>query len=144
MKKIKEYLVSSRPNAVNLFWALDRMEACVKNNSSKTVTEIKKTLLAEANKILEEDVAVCKQIGEYGLSLFKPNMGLLTHCNAGTIAAGKYGTALAPMYLGQEKGYNFKVFADETRPLLQGARLIAWELHEAGVDVTLICDNMAP
>ena len=73
----------------------------------------------------------------------KPEMGILTHCNAGTIATAKYGTALAPLYLGAEKGYNFKVFADETRPLLQGARLTAWELNEAGIDVTLICDNMA-
>lgn len=141
--KVKQHLSSARPTAVNLFWALDRMEACVKKNSHKTVEEIKKALLDEANRILEEDVMVCKEIGENGLSLLRPNMGLLTHCNAGTIATGKYGTALAPIYLGHERGYNFKVFADETRPLLQGARLTAWELNEAGVDVTLICDNMA-
>jgi methylthioribose-1-phosphate isomerase len=82
-------------------------------------------------------------MGEYGLSLLKPGMGILTHCNAGTIATAKYGTCLAPIYLGHERGYDFKVFADETRPLLQGARLTAWELNKAGVDVTLICDNMA-
>ena len=86
---------------------------------------------------------MCLSIGEYALSLLEPGWGLLTHCNAGTIATAKYGTALAPIYLGQERGYDFTVYADETRPLLQGARLTAWELQEAGVDVTLICDNMA-
>ncbi len=141
--EIKEYLASSRPTAVNLFWALNRMENCVKNNKDKEIGKIKKALLDESNTIFQEDVAVCKKIGENGLSLLKPQMGLLTHCNAGTLATGKYGTALAPIYLGQEKGYDFKVFADETRPLLQGARLTTWELNEAGVDVTLICDNMA-
>ena len=86
---------------------------------------------------------VCKSIGEYGLSLVKPGDGLLTHCNAGKLATVKYGTATAPMYLGQERGYNFRIFADETRPLLQGARLTAFELQESGMDVTLICDNMS-
>ena len=97
----------------------------------------------EAVKIHKEDVNACKAMGEYGLSLLKPGMGILTHCNAGTIATSKYGTCLAPIHLGQERDYNFKVFADETRPLLQGTRLTAWELDKAGVDVTLICDNMA-
>lgn len=141
--KIKEYLASSRPTAVNLFWALDRMEKCVKENSNASIPEIKQALKKEANDIKEEDIWVCKTIGEYGLSLIEPNIGILTHCNAGQLATAKYGTALAPIYLGHEKGYNFKVFADETRPLLQGARLTAYELHTAGVDVTLICDNMA-
>lgn len=141
--KVKEYLASARPTAVNLFWALDRMEECVKKNEGKTVAEIKAALLKEAQDIKAEDVWVCKTIGEYGLSLVEPNIGILTHCNAGQLATAKYGTALAPIYLGHEKGYNFKVFADETRPLLQGARLTAYELHTAGVDVTLICDNMA-
>lgn len=141
--KVKEYLASSRPTAVNLFWALDRMEECVKNNKDKTVAEIKEALLKESEEIKAEDIWVCETIGEYGLSLLKPNIGILTHCNAGQLATAKYGTALAPIYLGHEKGYNFKVFADETRPLLQGARLTAFELKTAGVDVTLICDNMA-
>lgn len=141
--KVKEYLATARPTAVNLFWALDRMEDCINDNKDQSVNEIKKALLLESNRIHEEDIEVCKSIGEKGLSLLKPNMGLLTHCNAGTIATGKYGTALAPIYLGHEKGYNFRVFADETRPLLQGARLTTWELKKAGVDVTLICDNMA-
>lgn len=142
-KKVRDYLGSSRPTAVNLFWALDRMEACVKQNKGKSVKEIKKYLLNESEQIKQEDIWVCKSIGEYGLSLIQPNIGILTHCNAGQLATAKYGTALAPIYLGHEKGYNFKVFADETRPLLQGARLTAYELSAAGVDVTLICDNMA-
>ena len=141
--KVKSYLGSSRPTAVNLFWALDRMGKCLVNNKDLSVKEIKCALLHEANKIREEDEQVCKQIGENALTLLKPDMGILTHCNAGTIATAKYGTALAPIYLGQERGYNFRVFADETRPLLQGARLTSWELNEAGIDVTLICDNMA-
>ncbi|MEF9921876.1 MAG: S-methyl-5-thioribose-1-phosphate isomerase, partial [Anaerovoracaceae bacterium] len=85
----------------------------------------------------------CYTMGEFGLSLLSPSMGILTHCNAGTIATAKYGTCLAPIYLGEERGYNFRVFADETRPLLQGARLTSWELFQSGIDVTLICDNMA-
>jgi methylthioribose-1-phosphate isomerase len=142
-KNVKDYLASSRPTAVNLFWALNRMEARLKAEKDKSVSEIKEALKEEAEKIRLEDENVCKSIGNYALSLLKPGWGLLTHCNAGTIATAKYGTALAPIYLGNEKNYNFKVYADETRPLLQGARLTAWELNEAGVDVTLICDNMA-
>lgn len=141
--KVKEYLASARPTAVNLFWALDSMEECVKSNKDKPVSQIKEALRREAERIKAEDVWVCKSIGEYGLSLIKPDIGILTHCNAGQLATAKYGTALAPIYLGHEKGYKFKVFADETRPLLQGARLTAYELERAGVDVTLICDNMA-
>lgn len=141
--KAKEYLDSARPTAVNLSWALKRMESVVLNNKDKTVAEIKNLLLEEAKEIREEDIWVCKTIGENALTLVEPNIGILTHCNAGRLATVKYGTALAPIYLGQERGYNFKVFADETRPLLQGARLTAYELHTAGVDVTLICDNMA-
>lgn len=138
----KEYLNSSRPTAVNLSWALNRMEGVVTANPEKTVPEIKALLKAESVKIKEEDTAMCKAIGEYGLSLVKPGDGLLTHCNAGQLATSKYGTATAPMYLGFEKGYEFKVYCDETRPLLQGARLTAYELSSAGLDVTLQCDNM--
>ena len=100
-------------------------------------------MLKEVIEIKEEDIKVCRAIGEYGVTLIKPNMGILTHCNAGQLATAKYGTALSPIYIGNEKGYNLKVFADETRPLLQGARLTAYELNSSGVDVTLICDNMA-
>lgn len=142
-KKVKEYLASSRPTAVNLFWALDRMESRIKKEEGRSVEEVKKALKEESELIREEDEMVCKTIGENALTLLKSGMGILTHCNAGAIATAKYGTALAPIYLGKERGYEFKVYADETRPLLQGARLTAWELKEADVDVTLICDNMA-
>ncbi|MBU9714215.1 S-methyl-5-thioribose-1-phosphate isomerase [Evansella tamaricis] len=141
--KVKEYLASSRPTAVNLFWALDRMDSRFQKEQGKSVQEVKLALKNESELIRTEDEWVCEAIGEYALALLEPGWGILTHCNAGTIATAKYGTALAPLYLGQARGYDFKVFADETRPLLQGARLTAWELKEAGIDVTLICDNMA-
>lgn len=148
--EIKNYLASARPTAVNLFWALDRMEKVVlqwmETNAQQeqfSLEQVRSALLQEAENIRAEDEASCRAMGEYGLSLLKPGMGILTHCNAGTIATAKYGTCLAPLYLGHEKGYDFKVFADETRPLLQGARLTAWELTQAGIDTTLICDNMA-
>ncbi|MBC5647357.1 S-methyl-5-thioribose-1-phosphate isomerase [Christensenella tenuis] len=140
----RDYLDSARPTAVNLSWALRRMDGVVRANKEKPVEEIKKLLLKEAHEIKAEDIRVCRAIGENGLALLKPGMGLLTHCNAGQLATSKYGTATAPMYLGQERGYDFHVFCDETRPLLQGARLTAFELTEAGIDTTLICDNMAP
>ena len=142
-RKQKEYLDSARPTAVNLSWALRRMEKVVEDNANLPVSRIKELLKREAVEIKEEDIRVCRAIGEYGLTLVKPGDGILTHCNAGQLATCKYGTATAPIYLGQEKGYGFKVFADETRPLLQGARLTSYELHSAGVDVTLICDNMS-
>ena len=131
--------------SVNLSWALNRMDGVCRSahEEGKTVEEILDILHEEACRIKEEDIQVCRAIGEYGLSLVKPGDGILTHCNAGQLATCKYGTATAPIYLGQERGYGFRVFADETRPLLQGARLTAYELHSAGVDVTLICDNMS-
>lgn len=141
--KAKEYLDSSRPTAVNLSWALNRMDEVCRKNKDKPLSEIREILHKEAVAIREEDIWVCKTIGEYGLSLVKPGDGLLTHCNAGKLATVKYGTATAPMYLGQEKGYNFHIFSDETRPLLQGARLTSFELYDSGLDVTLICDNMS-
>lgn len=141
--KQKDYLNSARPTAVNLSWALKRMDRLCQSMETESIENILKALENEAILIKEEDIAVCKAIGENGLSLVKPGDGILTHCNAGQLATCKYGTATAPIYLGQERGYNFKVFADETRPLLQGARLTAFELHSAGVDVTLICDNMS-
>ncbi|NLL48710.1 MAG: S-methyl-5-thioribose-1-phosphate isomerase [Firmicutes bacterium] len=142
VQNIKDYLASSRPTAVNLFWALDRMMARLESETG-TVAELKAVLLDESEAIFTEDQEMGRAIGEFGLSLLKPGMGLLTHCNAGGLATSGYGTALAPMYLGHEKDYNFKVYADETRPLLQGSRLTAYELHKAGIDVTVICDNMA-
>lgn len=142
-KAAKEYLNSSRPTAVNLSWALNRMEAVVSSNRDKSVDEIKTLLRQECVAIKDEDVWMCRRIGEYGLTLIKDGDGILTHCNAGQLATSKYGTALAPIHLGRERGMHFRVFTDETRPLLQGARLSAFEMLADGVDTTLICDNMA-
>ena len=143
LKAVKDYLITARPTAVNLKKALDRIETKFQKSLIANVEDAKSMLLAEAEDIRREDEAACYAMGQYGLSLLKPNMGVLTHCNAGTIATAKYGTCLAPIYLGHKKGYDFKMFVDETRPLLQGARLTTWELNKAGIDVTLICDNMA-
>lgn len=142
----KAYLNSSRPTAVNLSWALNRMEQVflsMKEDRTLTMAEVKERLHRECVAIRDEDVEVSRRIGEYGLTLVKTGDGLLTHCNAGQLATIKYGTATAPMYLGQEIGYGFHIFCDETRPLLQGARLTAFELASAGMDVTLECDNMS-
>ncbi|MDD6194856.1 MAG: S-methyl-5-thioribose-1-phosphate isomerase [Lachnospiraceae bacterium] len=139
----KEYLDSARPTAVNLSWALRRMEECVLSHREKSVPQIVEALRKEAIAIRDEDVAVCKKIGEYGVTLLKQGDGVLTHCNAGKLATVQFGTATAPIYVAEEKGYHLRVFCDETRPLLQGARLTAFELQESGVDTTLICDNMS-
>lgn len=142
-KKASDYLNSSRPTAVNLSWALNRMDKLVTDNKDKSVAEIVALMGEEAVKIQQEDIDMCKAISQYGLSLIKEGDGILTHCNAGPLATSRYGTAIGPMLMAKEKGINVKVFADETRPLLQGARLTSYELQKAGVDVTLICDNMA-
>lgn len=142
-RKSKDFLDSSRPTAVNLGWALKRMESVVLNNSEKTIAEILTLLEKESISIHKEDAEMCSKISEYGLSLLNNGDGILTHCNAGPLATSRYGTGLGPLFLGKEKGYNFKVFCDETRPLLQGARLTSFELEKAGIDATLICDNMA-
>jgi methylthioribose-1-phosphate isomerase len=141
--RVKAYLATARPTAVNLFWALDRMEARLNRAKGESPASVKAGLKAEAYAIREEDVDVCRRIGEHSLSLLKKGQGLLTHCNAGSLGTAGYGTATAAMYLGAQRGYGFSVYADETRPLLQGARLTAWELIQAGIDVTVICDNMA-
>lgn len=139
-----EYLATSRPTAVNLFWALDRMKKCAYDlKGEKTPSEIAIALLEEARKIHEEDRAMCRKMGEYGSSLVRDGDGLLTHCNAGGLATAEYGTALSVFFISAEQGKRIKVYADETRPLLQGARLTAWELNQAGIDTTLICDSMA-
>ncbi|HHX87989.1 MAG TPA: S-methyl-5-thioribose-1-phosphate isomerase [Firmicutes bacterium] len=137
------YLATSRPTAVNLFWALDRMKRTAAAYKNLTVPEIKKKLLAEAIAIHKEDGEINKKIGENLLSLLKDGMGLLTHCNAGALATSRYGTATAPMYLAKQRGWHFKVYVDETRPRLQGSALTAFELQQAGIDVTVITDNMA-
>lgn len=131
--------VKCRPTAVNLKWALEKM-LCEGKRSKEN---IKQNLKALALKMIENDVAVCRKIGEYGAELLKDKNAVLTHCNAGRLAAVKYGTALAPVYVAKEQGHSIKVFADETRPLLQGARLTAFELKNEGIDTTLICDNTA-
>ena len=141
--KAKDYLNSARPTAVNLSWALNRMDGVAKANADKSVAEVVELLRLESIAIKDEDVWMCRQIGEYGLTLIHDGDGILTHCNAGQLATSKYGTALAPIHLGRERGMNFRVFTDETRPLLQGARLSAFEMQEDGVDTTVICDNMA-
>jgi methylthioribose-1-phosphate isomerase len=140
-----DFLSSARPTAVNLSWALDRIKSrtseLVKKNTPPEM--IKHQLLQEALTILDEDRQMCRRIGENGLTLLKGKKSILTHCNAGGLATSEYGTALAPVYLAAEKGRLIHVYADETRPLLQGARLTAFELLEAGIPVTLICDDMA-
>lgn len=141
--RMSEYLNSSRPTAVNLSWALHRMEDTVNANKDKTVEEILQILSEECRKIDEENEEMTRKIAEYGLPLIKDGDGILTHCNAGYLACLGYGTATAPIYLAHEKGMKIRVYSDETRPLLQGARLTSYELAKSGVDVTLICDNMA-
>ena len=134
LSEIADYLRTSRPTAVNLFWALDRMERVGRDPEH---------LLAEARAIHEEDRRMCHAIGRAGADLIRENTGVLTHCNTGGLATAEYGTALSVMFTAADQGRRFHVFADETRPLLQGARLTTWELQQAGIDVTLICDSMA-
>jgi len=137
-----QVLSETRPTAYNLFWALDRMRNVATKPYSDLV-EFRSALLIEARAIFEEDVRRCRSIGENGADLVPDGGTILTHCNAGALATSSYGTALSVLYAAQEKGKTFKVLADETRPLLQGARLTAWELHQAGIDVTVICDSAA-
>ena len=147
LSALGEELNSSRPTAVNLSYAIKRMLKAAKEaygkEGIKAPEELAERLKAEAKAIHEEDIEMCRKIAEAGLTLVKDGDGILTHCNAGPLATSRYGTALGPILLGKEKGMEFHVFADETRPLLQGARLTSYELQKAGVDVTLICDNMA-
>ncbi len=143
LKSATDYLATSRPTAVNLFWALDRISRTADENKHLPIPELKQVLLKEAEVIIEEDKAMCRAIGKHGMTLLNENDTILTHCNAGGLATSDYGTALAVMFSAHEAGKQIKVYADETRPLLQGARLTTWELMQAGIDVTLICDNMA-
>ena len=137
------YLRTSRPTAVNLSWAIGRMQAIVDSHPDLDGKDLLPLLYVECVAIHNQDIAMCRAIAENGILLLKPGMGILTHCNAGPLATSRYGTALGPILLAKERGIDLRIFADETRPLLQGARLTAFELHQAGVDVTLICDNMA-
>lgn len=143
LDKVTSYLALSRPTAVNLFWAIDRMKRCAHALESASVQEITAALEREAMAIHNEDRATCRAIGEHGAALLCDGDSFLTHCNAGGLATSELGTALAAFFVAHEQGKRFHVYADETRPLLQGARLTAWELQQAGIDVTLICDSMA-
>ena len=138
-----QVLGATRPTAVNLFWALERLRGVAVQYQTRTVAEIKALLQQEALDILEEDRTTCRQIGEHGASLIQNGATILTHCNAGALATAGVGTALSVVYQAHREGKDIRVFADETRPVLQGARLTTWELLQAGIDVTLICDNMA-
>ncbi|MGD9676844.1 MAG: S-methyl-5-thioribose-1-phosphate isomerase [Vulcanibacillus sp.] len=143
LKTKSDYLATARPTAVNLFWALERMENKAIENKELEVEEIRRILHQEAISIHQEDEEINRNIGENLLTLLKDGMGILTHCNAGALATTRYGTATAPMYLAKKKGWNLKIYADETRPRLQGSTLTAFELQKAGIDVVVITDNMA-
>jgi len=143
VERCADYLATSRPTAVNLFWALDRMRRAAREATDRPPAAIKERLLAEALAVFEEDKAVCRRIGRNGAHLIRDGGTVLTHCNAGALATADYGTALAVIYAAHEQGKRVSVYADETRPLLQGARLTTWELMQAGIDVTLICDSTA-
>jgi methylthioribose-1-phosphate isomerase len=141
--QVCDYLATSRPTAVNLFWALDRMRRKAELLGDASLDEARAALLTEAHAIRDEDAAMCRAIGRHGMHVIPEGGGVLTHCNAGALATSEYGTALAVMYAAHESGRCFTAYVDETRPLLQGARLTAWELTRAGIDTVLICDNMA-
>ena len=147
LEEVCKYLATSRPTAVNLFWAIDRVRRVAENAASPE--DAKHQLLGEAIRMLDEDNLVCRAIGEHGVALLERlkdsngQINLLTHCNAGGLATVQYGTALAPIYVGKERGLKFHVYADETRPLLQGSRITAYELQQNGIPCTVICDNMA-
>ena len=143
VRRLAAYLATARPTAVNLFWALKRIEKLAEANAALEPARLKEAIAREAVAIRDEDAAMCRAIGEHGAPLLEGMKSVLTHCNAGGLATSEFGTALAPIYTAHERGQPLHVFADETRPLLQGSRLTAWELMEAGVDVTVICDNMA-
>jgi len=143
LDEVTAYLATSRPTAVNLFWALDRMKRTALGLAGRSTGEMAEALLTEARAIHEEDRRMCRAIGRHGAELLADGQGVLTHCNAGGLATADYGTALAVFFAAAESGKRLHVYADETRPLLQGARLTAWELQQRGLDVTLICDSMA-
>ncbi|MFA5144228.1 MAG: S-methyl-5-thioribose-1-phosphate isomerase [Candidatus Omnitrophota bacterium] len=138
-----KYLASSRPTAVNLFWALERMERIAVRSGARSAAEIRQILMKEALAIIREDKEACRAMARHGARLIRPGDTILTHCNAGGLATADYGTALGVLFEASRQGKRIKVYADETRPLLQGARLTTWELMHEGIDTTLICDNMA-
>jgi methylthioribose-1-phosphate isomerase len=138
-----DQLRTSRPTAVNLFWALERVEKRLQSSRELSATDFRARALDLALEMLREDERVCEQIGEIGATLLRDGMTILTHCNAGALATVRFGTALAPIYVASARGLRFNVIADETRPLLQGSRLTAWELTRAGIPTTIICDGAA-
>jgi methylthioribose-1-phosphate isomerase len=141
--EVCSYMGSSRPTAVNLFWAIDRMQQIVQQRGDHSVKALKDRILQEAIRMIEEDKRICRSIGEHGVGLIRDGYNLLTHCNAGGLATAMYGTALAPIFKAKEMGLRIHVYVDETRPLLQGARITAWELMESQIPATLITDSMA-
>ncbi|MBL7085187.1 MAG: S-methyl-5-thioribose-1-phosphate isomerase [Candidatus Omnitrophica bacterium] len=143
LKRVIQYLKQARPTAVNLFWALERMERVVQEHWQQNISSLKKFLLKEALQIIREDKDTCRKMARLGSKLIKTGDSVLTHCNAGSLATADYGTALGVIYEAKNEGKRIRVYADETRPVLQGARLTAWELMQHRIDVTLICDNMA-
>jgi methylthioribose-1-phosphate isomerase len=147
LKEAKEHLGSSRPTGANLFWALRRVEqkaeAFAAENPEASLNDLREAVLVEANAICDEDIEMCRRIGENGERFIKDGASVLTHCNAGALATAGQGTALSVIFEAHKRGKRFKVYVDETRPLLQGGRLTAWELRQAGIEVTVICDNMA-
>lgn len=143
LDRVCDYLATSRPTAVNLFWALDRMRAFARARRAMSLAQLQSALLQEAQSVLQEDLQLGRRLGFYGADLLRDGDTVLTHCNAGGLATGGFGTALGVIYAAREQGKRIRVYADETRPLLQGARLTAWELMQSGIEVTLICDNMA-
>ncbi|MAT16479.1 MAG: S-methyl-5-thioribose-1-phosphate isomerase [Planctomyces sp.] len=143
LKETADYLAGSRPTAVNLFWALERMQRVASEHDTLSPVELTERLLAEARAIEQEDREMCAAMGEFGQTLLESGQGVLTHCNAGALATAGDGTALSVFYAAARAGKQISVYADETRPLLQGARLTSWELQNHGIDVTLICDSMA-
>ena len=143
LHQFAKYLSTARPTAMNLPWALKRMERTAANNRRRSFATIIEALRKEADEIHENNIQTCYTIANYGLSLINDGDGIMTYCNAGALATSRYGTGLGPLILGAEKGMNFHAYVCETRPMLQGARLTTYELVGAGVDTTLICDNMA-
>lgn len=142
-QEVSDYLAGSRPTAVNLFWAIDRLQRIAASEPNAMAADIHQRLFEEARLIQQEDQQMCRRIGEHGAQLLQSGTGVLTHCNAGGLATAGDGTALSVIFAAAAAGKSLHVFADETRPLLQGARLTAWELQQRNIDVTVICDNMA-
>lgn len=143
LEPVFDAFIATRPTAVNIQWAVERIRSLLRDRKDNAVPALKTMLIEEAQKILAEDIEVNKAIGRWGAQFIRDGDTILTHCNAGSLATGGYGTATAPMLIAQEQGKKFQVIADETRPVLQGARLTSWELMQAGIPVTLITDNTA-